>query len=163
MKKNSLTIVGLIIFALFNVSAYAHGTDTEISSPTGIMGMMDLMHKHMDENRSIDCSNVGDVEMMEKGEDMMEEMMGHDDHEKMESSLNKSDHDSLHLMMGMWSSGCVGDENMNTMMERYGIPGNLLNGGYRGQTNWTSVFGGIILGLIGGFAGSWALNKKPAA
>lgn len=152
-----------MVFALSG-SVYAHGTDTGTTGSTGMMNMMDLMHEHMDENQAVDCDTVSDMEMMEHGEEMMEEVMGHEDHERMERSLNEEDHDSLHTMMGMWSSGCVGDETMNTLATRYGFSEQM--GGPSAsqgstQVSWPSAFFGIIIGAVGFWVVGKFVNKKP--
>ena len=142
MKKNILMIVGLLVFVLSGLSVNAHGTDTGMSGSMGMMNMMDLMHEHMDENQAIDCDKVSDMEMMEHGEEMMDEMMGHEDHERIEEAMEKDmrDHDSLHMMMGMWSSGCVGEQNMSTLAVRYGYD-NMAGPGMM-QNNWGYGMGG---------------------
>src|SRR3989344_5077849 len=98
--------VGLAVLVLvFAVgTAYGHGESTGLSGSGGMMRMMDLMHDQMDNNQAFDCDKAGDEEMMEKGEEMMDEMMGHEDHERVEEAMDKDiqDHDSVHMMMGMW-------------------------------------------------------------
>jgi len=159
--KKVIYIVVLTVFSLSGWLVFAHGTETGTDGSSGMMRMMDMMHESIDNNHDFNCESVSDMEMMEEGEEMMEEMMGHEDHEKMEEAMNEEDHDSMHTMMGMWASGCIGDETMNTMMERYSVPRYLENG-YQNQTNWSSMLLGIILGLIGGWAGSQLLRKKSA-
>ena len=144
MKKiNILAVVSLLVFVLSGWSADAHGTDTKAGGSMGMMKMMDLMHDQMDNNQTFDCNGASDMEMMEKGEDMMEEMMGHEDHERIEEAMEKDmqDHDNMHMMMGMWSSGCIGDKTMNTLAMRYG---------YDNMTD-SGMMQGLGYGMGGGF------------
>jgi len=157
-----LATVGVLVFTLSGQLAYAHGAENSagMTSSGGMMKMMEMMHGNIDKNQSFDCNGASDMETMEKGEEMMEEMMGHDDHEKMEESLNEEDHDSMHTMMGMWASGCVGDEIVNTLMERHGVSDRFDDNGFGGQADWQNITLGIIIGLIGGWAGGQFLKKK---
>lgn len=146
--KKIFYIVGLAVFAFLGLpagqagwSVYAHGTDTGMSGSMGMMKMMEIMHENMDENQSMGCSGMSDMEMMEEGEEMMEEMMGHEDHERMEAAMNEEDHDSMHMMMGMWSSGCIGEETMGTLAARYGYDG--MMGPGMVQNNWGMSWWGM--------------------
>src|SRR3989344_9055338 len=169
-KTNFLLVAGLLVFALSGWSVYAHGTDTGMSGSMGMMKMMDLMHDHMDENQAFDCDKASDMEMMEEGEEMMEEMMGHEDHERIEEAMevDMQDHDSLHMMMGMWSSGCVGDETFGTLATHYNSDGGMMGPGMV-QNNWGYGMGGfgfvtsalIWIILVLAIIGLWRWIKGP--
>lgn len=163
-KTNILLVASFLVFVLSGLptgqagwSAYAHGTDTGMSGSMGMMKTMDLMHEQMDGNQLFDCDKATDMEMMEEGEEMMDEMMGHEDHERVEEAMEKDmqDHDAMHMMMGMWSSGCIGDETMNTLAVRYGY--DRMNGfgmmqGYGmggGFVTTFLVWGVLILAIVG--------------
>jgi len=172
-KTNFLLVAGLLVFALSGWSVYAHGTDTGMSGSMGMMKMMDLMHDHMDENQAFDCDKASDMEMMEEGEEMMEEMMGHEDHERIEEAMevDMQDHDSLHMMMGMWSSGCVGEETMGTLATRYGYDNGMTGSGM--MQGWGYGMGGfgfvtsfliwviLVLAIVGLWR--WIKMSKPGA
>ena len=172
MKKiNILAAASLLVFVLLGWSAHAHGTDIEMSGSMGMMKMMDLMHDQMDNNQAFDCDKASDAEMMEEGEEMMEEMMGHEDHERVEEAMEKDmqDHDSMHMMMGMWSTGCVGDEAMNTLAIRYGYDNGMTGSGMMqgygmgGFGFVTSFLIWVILGLAIVGLWRWIKMSKPGA
>lgn len=135
--------VTVLAFMLFAGTAFAHGDPGDMLGSAGMMSMMDMMHNSMDRNSSFDCNKASDMEMMEAGEEMMEEMMGHEDHERIEEAMEKdmNDHDSLHMMMGMWASGCVGKETMSTLAVRYGFNEGMMGPGMV-QNNWGYGMGG---------------------
>jgi len=150
-----------MVFTLSGWSAYGHGEAMGVSGSTGMMDMMDLMHDQVDSNQSVDCDTVSDVEMMEKGEDMMDEMLGHEDHERIEEAMevDMKDHDSMHMMMGMWSSGCVGEENVQTLAVRYGFDNNIMGSGTGGFGWVTTVLVWILIVLA--IMGLWKWIKSP--
>jgi len=161
-------MVMVSVIALSGWSVNAHGTDSKMSGSMGMMKMMDLMHGQMDNNQAFDCDKASDMEMMEHGEEMMEEIMGHEDHERVEEAMEKDmqDHDSMHMMMGMWSTGCVGDEAMNTLSTRYGynMPGSGMMQGYGmggGFVTALLVWAILILAIIGLW--HWIKTSKPRA
>ena len=100
----------------------------------------------------MDCDKLGDEDMMEQGEDMMDEMLGHEDHERIEEAMEKdmNDHDSMHTMMGMWATGCIGDEAINTINSRSGTQSPL----------WAGIVVGALAGFAGGWAGGMAFRRK---
>lgn len=174
MKRiNIFAVVGLFVFVSSGWSASAHGTDTGMSGSMGMMKMMDLMHEQMDDNQLFDCDKATDMEMMEEGEEMMDEMMGHEDHERVEEAMEKDmqDHDSMHMMMGMWSSGCVGDETMGTLAVRYGYGNGMTGSGM--MQGWGYGMGGfgfvtsfliwiiLVLAIVGLWR--WIKMSKPGA
>ena|SRR3989344_7493907 len=174
MKHTHILIaVGLLVFVLSGWSVYAHGTNTGMSGSMGMMKMMDLMHDQMDTNQAFNCDEASDAEMMEKGEDMMDVMMGHEDHERIEEAMEKdmSDHDNMHMMMGMWSSGCVGEETMGTLSTRYGYDNGMTGSGM--MQGWGYGMGGfgfitsfliwVILGLAIVGLWRWIKMSKPGA
>src|SRR3989338_4523973 len=145
MKKLSV-IVGVAVFALSGWSVYGHGETTGMTGSAGIM------------------------EMMEEGEEMMDEMMGHEDHERIEEAMevDMKDHDSMHMMMGMWSTGCVGEETFGTLATHYNSDGGMMGPGMV-QNNWGYGMGGfgfvtsalIWIILVLAIIGLWRWIKGP--
>ena len=124
MRKTILRGIGIAAFAAPLV-VFAHGDEgAMMGGPSGpdAMGMMELMHEHMDQSSTMDCDTMTDETLMEHGEEMMEEMMGHEDHERVEEAMevDMADHDAMHVMMGMAASGCFGDEIGAMLAEKYG-------------------------------------------
>src|SRR3989338_202611 len=168
--KKLLILIGVMVFTLSGWSAYGHGEAMGVSGSTGMMDMMDLMHDQVDSNQSVDCDTVSDVEMMEKGEDMMDEMLGHEDHERIEEAMevDMKDHDSMHMMMGMWSSGFVGEETFGTLATHYNSDGGMMGPGMV-QNNWGYGMGGfgfvtsalIWIILVLAIIGLWRWIKGP--
>lgn len=123
--------------------------------------MMNMMHDNIDANKALNCDDLSDDEMMEHGEVMMEEMMGREAHESAEAAMTQDAHDNTHTMMGMWATGCVGDETMNTLMDRYGISRGMTEKPQaQAQAGWTVVGLGVIIGVVGGWMGSQMFGKK---
>src|SRR3989338_4901342 len=106
MKKLSV-IVGVVVFAVSGWSVYGHGETTGMTGSAGMMDMMDLMHGSLDRNQAFDCESASDMEMMEEGEEMMDEMMGHEDHERIEEAMevDMKDHDSMHMILHIYFHG----------------------------------------------------------
>lgn len=162
-----LFAVTILSIALLNAGfVYAHGPaeETPMGSQT-MLRMMELMHGNIDKNRTVNCAGLSDAELIKRGEEMMEQMMGKETHEKIEEEMEKISlkaHDDMHTMMGMWATGCVGDEAVNTMMGRYGISERLteLERKTQNQVGWPMVVLGVVLGAVGGWAGNQLLRKR---
>lgn len=102
---------------------------------------MGILNGNLDKNRAVNCAGLNDAELIERGKEMMEQMMGREIHEKIDEETEKISmkaHDDIHTMMGMRATGCVGDETVNTMMSRYGISQRLaeLERKTQGQAGW---------------------------
>lgn len=161
-------LVIIISFGLLVIGAtivFAHGTGEAESGSPMMFQMMEMMHGNLDKNRMIDCEMQSDAELIERGEEIMEQMMGHEAHEKVEEEMEKSGqevHDNMHIMMGMWATGCIGDEAMNTLAERHGISQRLeeLERKIQNQASWPMVVLGITVGAVGGLVVNQLLRKK---
>ena len=117
--------------------------------------MMELMHGNLDGNRMVACDAVSDAVLLEKGEETMEEMVGGETHGRMEAVMTEEAHDNMHIMMGIWATGCVGEETLNTMMERGGAADRLeeLEREVQNQTIWPAAILGAVVGVVGGWVG----------
>ena len=140
----------LVAFAMIvgvaPIAVFAHGEESGMMG-SGTMGeMMTLMHDRMDENAATDCGTITDEIMMEQGEEMMEAMMGTEDHERVEEAMEADmhDHDAMHIMMGMAGTGCVGDEVAASIGARYG------HATASAADPRTGSGGMLVIGLIGG-------------
>lgn len=166
MKKLFLVSIFITVLGFSTGLVSAHGT----SVGDGMMGggmmemMMDMMHGSMDNYGSVDCAGLDDNEMMEAGEEMMDVMMGHEDHERVEEAMEKdmADHDSMHTMMGMWATGCVGDEVASSLANRYGFSQRISDAERErnNQSGWSMVIIGALLGAAAGFLVSNVLKKR---
>jgi len=148
-----LLLVGSL-FAFSLVPASAHGP-AEDGGGGMMLRMMDLMHGSIDRDSSLKCSGLGDKDLMERGEMMMEELMGHDDHERVEETMEKdiTDHDAMHTMMGMWATGCVGDEVAASIGEHYGMRHTAATEEESGSFSSSWLFAlaiGVMAGLVVG-------------
>ncbi|MBI2451042.1 MAG: hypothetical protein HYV52_01735 [Parcubacteria group bacterium] len=150
-----------IVFGLAFYPARAHGPAGGASGSIMMTRMMEVMHSNFDKNQATSCSSVSDAEMMESGEKMMEEMMGSEDHEKFEGAISEKAHDDTHTMMGMWATGCVGDEVLNAIAGKYGFESGMMGlNGTRGRFGWSEVAVALIIGVAGGVIGSRIMRKK---
>lgn len=168
MKKIYLISVLAAVFALsaglVNAHSASNGTDEGMMGGGMMETMMNMMHGSMDKNASVDCAAFSDDEIMEAGEDMMDEMMGHEDHERIEEAMEKdmADHDSMHTMMGMWATGCVGDRVAGSLANRYGFSQRISDAERErnSQGGWSMVIIGALLGAVAGFLASNVLRRK---
>ena len=168
MTKIYLIFASAAIFVLSAGLVDAHGAVG--GAEEGIMGggmmemMMDMMHGNMDKNSALDCAGLSGEEVMEAGEDMMDVMMGHEDHERVEEAMEQdmADHDSMHTMMGMWVTGCVGDEVAGSLANRYGFSQRIADAERErsNQGGWSMVIIGALLGAVAGFLVSNVLKKR---
>jgi hypothetical protein len=162
---NISIIIAVLLFAAY--AAFAHGPAGDSGGLSMMSRMMEMMHGNIDANKSVDCKTLSGAELMEHGEEMMEQMMGHEDHERVEEAMEKDmqDHDAMHIMMGMWATGCVGDETMASLMDRGGITERLeaLERNVQNQVGWPAAAMGIVIGAIAGWMGSQLFRKKPPA
>lgn len=159
--RYSLIAVATIIAAA-PVTVLAHGEEGGMMG-SGTMGeMMTLMHDRMDENAATDCGAITDEMMMEQGEEMMEAMMGTEDHERVEEAMEADmhDHDAMHIMMGMAGTGCVGDEVAASIGTRYGHATTTTTEPRTGSGGMLVI--GLIGGAVLGFLGS-SLKKPKGA
>lgn len=159
----------IVVFTAVPFAVLAHGNAEGIMS-SGTMGeMMTLMHGQMEKSASVgNCGSLNEEAMMEYGEGMMEEMMGSEDHERVEEAMEQDmhDHDAMHLMMGMAATGCFGEEVAASVARQYGIAAEEGDDGdgTESRLDDSGTFAiGIIGGLILGFLGSGFFKKKPAA
>jgi hypothetical protein len=136
-------------------AVFAHGNEGGMMGSGSRGEMMTLMHNHLDENAAINCDSVTDETLMEHGEELMEAMVGKEDHERIEKAMEEDmhDHDAMHMMLGMMATGCVGDEVGATLAARYTAP--------KARTGSTGMFTiGLIGGLVLGFLGAGFFRKK---
>src|SRR3989344_4918693 len=140
MRKTILRGIGIAAFAAPLV-VFAHGDEgAMMGGPSGpdAMGMMELMHEHMDQSSTMDCDTMTDETLMEHGEEMMEEMMGHEDHERVEEAME----------VGMAASGCFGDEIGAMLAEKYGASAApAARAGGNGMLA-IGLIGGAVLGFL---------------
>lgn len=170
MKKLFLISIFAAAFTLsaglVNAHSASNGTDEGMMGGGMMETMMNMMHGSMDSHQSVECGALSDDEMMEAGEEMMEQMMGHEDHERIEEAMEKdiADHDSMHTMMGMWATGCVGDEVAGSLANRYGFSQRISDAERErnDQNGWSMVIIGALLGAAAGFLVSNVLKKKSA-
>lgn len=161
MRKTQFLVAGaaFLSIAIAPVAVLAHG------GSGSMMGrMMDMMHGSIERNRSADCDVLSEEELMEAGEGMMEEMMGAADHERVEAALDRdpNDHDAMHTMMGMWATGCVGDETVDGLMERHGVRDRLdaLERTAAQKPGWPGATIAAVIGAVVG-GGAAMLLRKP--
>lgn len=146
-----IVAVNVVVFPFF---ALAHGEEGGMmGGPSGMMSerMMSLMHERLDASAVMDCDVMTDETFMEHGEEMMEEMMGHEDHERVEEAMevDMADHDAMHVMMGMMESGCFGDEIGASIAERYKAPSEPEARAGSGGMLAVGLVGGVVLGFLG--------------
>lgn len=166
--KSVITFAIAFTISMFATGpAFAHGPvgDESTGSPM-MLRMMELMHGNIDRNKAINCAGLTDAELIEKGEEMMEQMLGKEVHGKIEEEMEKISmkaHDDMHTMMGMGATGCVGDETMNTLVGRQGLSQRLeeLERRVQSRAGWPMVIGGITLGVIVGWVASHLTVRKP--
>lgn len=156
-----VTIIFLSSFAIAGlVSGHGLGEETPMGSQM-MFRMMEMMHGNLDKNETTDCAGLTDRELVEKGEEMMEQMMGKEAHERTEKTMTPEAHDNMRAMMGMWATGCVGDETMNTLMEKQGIVRPYgEDAKVQNQSGLIMVILGVIIGAVGGWAGNQLLRKR---
>lgn len=160
MRTFIAVMIGISALAL-PALVFAHGGEGGMmGGPSGEMSqrMMTLMHEHMDETASMDCSSMSGDTLMEHGEEMMEDMMGKEDHEKVEAVMSQEDHDAMHAMMGMIASGCVGDEAAASIAKHYSFS----KGQPRTGSGGTFAIG-LIAGAVLGVLGAGLFRKRPQA
>lgn len=145
----TFAFLGLSFFSI----ALAHGDEAAGAmggmtaggtSSAMVTQMQGMMHGDLDKNKTVDCKTISDADMMKHGEGMMQEMMGTKEaHEKAEEAMTKEGHDNMHTMMGMWATGCVGDEAAGTLMGRYGAAPAAQN-----RSGSTGIVLGVIIGAL---------------
>ncbi len=142
-------VLGVVSFAVFARADAGHGDGDPHGSGSPIMArMMDMMHSNLNKTQAVDCNAVTDADLMERGEEFMEQMMGGDKeaHEKMEAAMNKEGHDNMHTMMGAWATGCVSDKVAGALAERAGASGKSAQGDK--SVAVFAVLIGIIIGIV---------------
>ena len=145
----------IVVFSLIASGGIvlAHGEEHMGFGGPQTRAMLELMHEQMDHNRSAVCEEANDSIFIEKGEHMMETMMTTEQHERLEEEMEQISpefHDRMHTLMGMWSTGCVGDEVMLGLADRYGyMSPNQKEGRLSGDTGLAFIIGGLIGGAVG--------------
>lgn len=162
-------VSGLFLFGMsFGVpDAAAHTESGTDMMQSGTMGeMMELMHGRLDGSQATPCSDFTDEQLMEEGETIMDEMMGHEDHERVEEAMEQDmhDHDAMHTMMGMMGTGCVGRDAAGLVASRYGFMAKDV-GGPMGTSGVTSrdvstMIGAFVVGLVVGMLGIRMFKKR---
>lgn len=150
----------LLVFALvFGLAGFfaldaALAHEGRMLTGNSMQEMMEFMQGEMGENAGIDCQDLLSTNLIEAGETMMGGMMTSEQHEALEEKMEELSpdmHDRVHGMMGMWATGCVGEDMMAAMGDRYGY--------FPQDTVVTAaLFGGIFGGILGGLVG-WFLGR----
>lgn len=162
MKTLFITVLGSTVLFLGANAVFAHGGSGTAMGSQGMVRMMELMHGTLDEHKTLDCAALNDEEVIEAGEEMMESMMGLEVHERVEAVMTEEAHDNTHTMMGMWATGCIGDETTNALMERKGVTQRLsdLEKEVKGKVEWSVVAISAAIGAVVGWLGHQVLRRK---
>lgn len=162
MKILFVAVLGSTIFFLGANVALAHGGSGAAMGSPGMSRMMELMHGTLDEHKTLDCAALSDEEAIEAGEEMMESMMGLETHERVEAAMTEEAHDNTHTMMGMWATGCIGDEATNALMERKGVTQRLadLEREVKSRVDWSAVAISAAIGAVAGWLGHQFLRRR---
>jgi putative membrane protein len=108
-----------------------------------------------------DCNQLNETELKEIGEELMEQMMGHEAHEAMEEAMGPGLSELMDLRMGSMYTGCgeytgYGMMGMPTMMGGWNWPFSWGMMGY-GWLYWLVILGLIVIGAW------WLFKPKESA
>lgn len=158
MKKVLLGL-GIAVFGFAGL-ALAHGGMEDMSATADVMMRMDATTTAMMlENRAVDCTTLNSKALIDKGEDMMGDMLGGDQakHERIETVMEKESpefHDAMHILMGRSATGCFTDEQQKVIAAK-------LDAAPKGSSGQgTPLVAGLVIGALLGLVGASFMKKK---